>query len=104
MPAFIEYETYNHELQSYDIGDAFCVDILAEVNRRNRRKERNALEAYFVLLYKSLENGYNMVYTYQDKRHTLEAIRQNAEYIIYCLRKNGIRLECGIEDVVKIIS
>lgn len=96
---------YNHELQSdYDIEDVFSVDVLAEIDRSDGRKERNALEAYFVLLYKSLENGYNMVYTYQDEWHTVEAIRQNAEYIINCLRKNGIRfkLQCGIEEVVEI--
>ncbi len=82
---------YNREMQAdFDKGVEFHVDVLAILEKEDNRKERNALEAYFVVLYNSLENGYNMVYTYQDERHTVEAIRQNAKYITRCLEKNGV--------------
>ncbi len=80
----------------YDIGDAFSVDILIKVDQNDGRKERNALEAYFIILYNTLDNGYNMVYTYQDELHTLEAIRENTEYILLCLEKRRV------EDVLEI--
>ena len=95
---------YNREMQSdFDKGTGFRVDVLAVLDKEDDRKERNALEAYFVILYNSLENGYNMVYTYQDKQYAIRAIQQNIAYITRCLRKNGLNQSAMIfEDVVEI--
>lgn len=87
----------------FDKGAGFRVDALAVLNKEDNRKKRNALEAYFVILYNSLENGYNMVYTYQDKPYAVRAIQENIEYITSCLRKNGLNQSAMIfEDVVEI--
>lgn len=93
---------YNRDMQEdFDKGAEFHINILAILEQEDNRKERNALEAYFVMLYNSLENGYNMVYTYQDKKHAVEAVQKNAGYIISCLEKNGIKYSL-LEDVVEI--
>ncbi len=73
---------YNLELQSdFNAGDEFRLEVLAVMKKNDSRKKRNALEAYFVMLYNTLDDGYNMVYTYRDEAHTIEAIKENAEYI-----------------------
>ncbi len=93
---------YNREMQSdFDKGTGFRVDVLAVLDKEDDRKERNALEAYFVILYNSLENGYNMVYTYQDKQYAVRAIQQNIAYITRCLRKNGLNQSAMIFEDVK---
>lgn len=95
---------YNREMQSdFDKGAEFQVNVLVILDKEDERKGRNALEAYFVILYNSLESGYNMVYTYQDKQYAIRAIRQNIEYITRCLHKNGLSQSTMIfEDVVEI--
>lgn len=42
------------------------------------------------MLYNTLDEGYNMVYKYRDAAHTIEAIKENPEYISLCLRKTEI--------------
>lgn len=82
---------YNIQLQTdFNLGDEFQIEVLVVLKRDDNRKKRNALEAYFVMRYNTLAEGYNMVYTYRDKAHTIEAIKENAEYISLCLGKNGI--------------
>lgn len=95
---------YNKEMQSdFNEGAEFQVNVLAILDKEDDRKERNALEAYFVILYNSLESGYNMVYTYQNERDAVKAIRQNMEYITRCLGRNGLNQQIRIfEDVVEI--
>lgn len=41
-------------------------------------------------VYNTLDEGYNMVYKYRDAAHTIEAIKENPEYISLCLRKTEI--------------
>ncbi len=71
-------------------GDVFRIEVLAILKKSDNRKKRNALEAYFVMLYNTLDEGYNMVYKYRDAAHTIEAIKENPEYISLCLRKTEI--------------
>ena len=71
----------------FHAGDEFRIEVLVILKRSDNRKKRNALEAYFVILYNTLDEGYNMVYTYRDEAHTIEAIKENAEYISLCLGK-----------------
>lgn len=82
---------YNSGLQTdFDAGDVFRIEVLTALKKSDNRKKRNALEAYFVMLYNMLDEGYNMVYTYRDAAHTIESIKENAEYISLCLRKTEI--------------
>lgn len=105
----------------YEVNDIACIYSITNVesekmyigNTKDLRtrlashiyefKGGTALEAYFLILYNSLESGYNMAYTYQDKQHAIRAIRQNIEYITRCLHKNGLSQSTMIfEDVVEI--
>ena len=82
---------YNLGLQTdFDAGGVFRIEVLAALKKSDNQKKRNALEAYFVMLYNTLDEGYNMVYTYRDAAHTIEAIKENAEYISLRLRKTEI--------------
>lgn len=84
----------NSELQTdFDAGDEFGIEVLIVLKRNDNRKKRNALEAYFIILYNTIDEGYNIAYTYRNKVHTIKAIKKNAEYIISCLKKQGIRFK-----------
>lgn len=45
------------------------------------------------MFYNTIDEGYNIAYTYRDKKHTFKAIKENAEYIISCLKNQGIRFK-----------
>lgn len=71
---------------------------------KDHSRKTKALETFFILQYDGVDNGYNATYNYPSAERAYEIVENNAEYIINCLRKNGIRfkLQCSIEDVVEI--
>lgn len=98
----------NHDISAlqmdYDTGDEFEIKTLCSFNRKDPTRKTKALETFFILQYDGVKNGYNTTYNYPSAERAYEIVENNAEYIIGCLRKNGIRfkLQCGIEDVVEI--
>ena len=99
----------NHDISTlqmdYDISDEFEIKMLCSFNRKDHARKTKALETFFILQYDGVKNGYNTTYNYPSRERAYEIVENNAEYIIDCLRKNGIRfkLQCSIEDVVEII-
>lgn len=98
----------NHDISAlqmdYDTGNEFEIKTLCSFNRKDHTRKTKALETFFILQYDGVKNGYNTTYNYPSGERAYEIVENNAEYIIGCLRKNGIRfkLQCRIEDVAEI--
>ncbi len=90
--------------KDFKAGDEFEIIMLCSFNRKDHARKTKALETFFILQYDRVKNGYNTTYNYPSVERAYEIVENNAEYIIGCLRKNGIRfkLQCGIEDVLEI--
>lgn len=98
----------NHDIRDlqmdYDAGDEFETKTICAFDKKDHSRKTKALETFFILQYDGVDNGYNATYNYPSAERAYEIVENNAEYIINCLRKNGIRfkLQCSIEDVVEI--
>ncbi len=87
----------NKEMQiDFDAGHDFEVEILCIFHHdyATRSKEK-ALETFFIIQNKAVENGYNKSYNFNNRSCAIETVLANAEYICK-------ELQCGIEDVVEI--
>lgn len=99
----------NHDIgdlqADYDAGNEFEIKSICAFDKEDHARKTKALETFFILQYDGVKSGYNSTYNYPSVERAYEIVESNAEYIIVCLRNNGIRfkLQCGIEDVVEII-
>ncbi len=84
----------NHEIKDmqadFNAGDEFEIRCLCKMDTRYYNRENRAVESLFILHYDSVEHGYNKSYNQPTKENAQLAIQQCAEYIIKCLRDNGI--------------
>lgn len=92
----------NHDIRDlqsdYDAGDEFEIKTICTFDKIDHARKTKALETFFILQYDGVDNGYNATYNYPSVERAHEIVENNAEYIIECLRKNGIRfeLQCGV--------
>ncbi|MCX4351681.1 MAG: GIY-YIG nuclease family protein [Lachnospiraceae bacterium] len=82
--------------EDFNAGNEFEIKTLCSFNKKDHDRKTKALETFFILQYDGVEKGYNATYNYPSANRAYEIIEDNAEYIISCLRKQGIRFKMEI--------
>ncbi|EOS47410.1 hypothetical protein C809_02286 [Lachnospiraceae bacterium MD335] len=65
--------------------------------KKDHDRKTKALETFFILQYDGVGKGYNATYNYPSVERAHEIVEDNAEYIIRCLKNNGIRFRLEIK-------
>ncbi len=79
--------------EDFDTGNEFEISMLCPFDKKDHDRKTKALETFFILQYDGVEKGYNATYNYPSVERVYEIIESNAEYIIGCLKKHGIRFK-----------
>ena len=66
-------------------------------DKKDHDRKTKALETFFILQYDGVGKGYNATYNYPSVERAHEIVEGNAEYIIRCLKNNGIRFRLEIQ-------
>lgn len=91
----------NHNIremqEDFDAGNEFEIKMLCPFNKKDHDRKTKALETFFILQYDGVGKGYNVTYNYPSIERAYEIVENNAEYIIHCLKKHGIRFRMEIK-------
>lgn len=91
----------NHNIremqEDFDDGNEFEIKTLCPFDKKDHDRKTKALESLFMLQYDRVGKGYNATYNYPSVERTHEIVEDNAEYIIRCLKNNGIRFRLEIK-------
>lgn len=82
--------------EDFDAGNEFEIQTLCSFDKKDHDRKTKALETFFILQYDGVKKGYNVTYNYPSVERAYEIVEDNAEYIICCLKKQGIRFRLEV--------
>ena len=83
--------------EGFNVGNEFAIKTLCPFNKKDHDRKTKALETFFILQYDGVDKGYNATYNYPSIERAQKIVENNAEYIIRCLKNNGIRFRLEIK-------